>query len=251
MADATNTTDNSGIDIMAMLSHELSTPLGAIRWNVELLRTGKMTAPLDSGQAELVDEILAAVNHMSALVNDIHEASWLERDKFSDDPVVNSLSELVARVQAEQQPAIAAKKLAFSVEVDPSLPSVTARTSTLLLIFQNLLSNAVKYTGEGGSVRVTLRPASDDEAAKSGRGGRQCVFLSVADTGFGIPAAQQDQVFHELFRADNVRTMEIDGTGLGLYIVSLAVAKLGGAVWFESAEQQGTTFFVVLPTAVD
>ncbi len=240
-------TGQGDVDFMSMLSHELSTPLGSIRWSAELLRMGKMTTPLDAGQTQLVDEIVAGVQHMTDFVNDIHEASWLERDKFGDDPVPTSLAAVVAQVQTGLQDHIAAKKLTFTAEADPSLPTITVRPSTLLSIVQNLLSNAVKYTPEAGSVRVVLRLATSDEAAKSAAHGQQYAFLSVTDTGFGIPAAQQDRVFQKLFRADNVRSMEIGGTGLGLYIVSLAVAKLGGAVWFESVEQQGTKFSVVLP----
>jgi len=245
--DKTDNADHSEIDFMSALSHELSTPLGSVRWNAELLKMGKMTKPLDAEQAQIMDEIIAGVKRMSAFITDIHEASWLERDKFGDDPAPTSLAELVSQVQGEQQTNIAAKKLTFTIETEPELPAVTAHPSTLLLIAQNLLSNAVKYTPAEGSVRVTLRTATDDEAAKSAHADRKCIFMGVADTGCGIPAAQHDQVFQKLFRADNVRAMEVDGTGLGLYIVSLAVAKLGGAIWFESAEQQGTTFFVVLP----
>jgi signal transduction histidine kinase len=245
--DKTDNADHSEIDFMSALSHELSTPLGSVRWNAELLKMGKMTKPLDAEQAQIMDEIIAGVKRMSAFVTDIHEASWLERDKFGDDPAPTSLAELVSRVQGEQQADITAKKLTFTVETEPELPAVKAHPSTLLLIVQNLISNAIKYTAAEGTVKISLRTATDDESARIAHNDQQCIFLSVADTGFGIPAAQHDQVFQKLFRADNVRAMEIDGTGLGLYIVSLAVAKLGGAIWFESAEQQGTTFFVVLP----
>jgi signal transduction histidine kinase len=73
------------------------------------------------------------------------------------------------------------------------------------------------------------------------------VVLCVADTGIGIPAEQQDQVFNKFFRADNARSLNIEGTGFGLYIVDLAVQKLDGVVWFESAEQKGSSFYVLLP----
>jgi signal transduction histidine kinase len=207
-----------------------------------------MTTPLDAEQAKMVDEILLGTIRMGELVNDVHESSWLERDKYADEPVPTALPELIAQAQSQQQADITAKKLQFTVDADTSLPPIVARPSTLLLIVQNLLSNAVKYTPANGSVQVTLRPATTSEVAKiSASYDQNCLYLSVTDTGYGIPAAQQDQVFQKLFRADNVRSMEINGTGLGLYIVSLAVTKLGGAVWFESTEQKGSSFSVVLP----
>jgi signal transduction histidine kinase len=72
----------------------------------------------------------------------------------------------------------------------------------------------------------------------------------VSDTGYGIPKAQQSKIFGKLFRADNVRVLDVEGTGLGLYIVKEVVEKMGGRVWFESIEGSGTTFYVVIPLPV-
>lgn len=105
------------------------------------------------------------------------------------------------------------------------------------IIFQNLISNAVKYTPEGGSVTCSL--VSKDHN----------ILISVADTGFGIPVDQQDKIFTKLFRADNVRQKETEGTGLGLYIVKAIVDQSEGKIWFESQENKGTTFTISLPLA--
>lgn len=243
-------TDNpvpSEVDFMSLLTHQLSAPLTTMRWYVDILQKGQMTTPLDAEQSKIMDEVATAVTNMGNLLDDIRESSWLERDKYSDEPTVTSIAELVTAVQTQQQPIIADKKLEFSVEVDPSTPSINARPSTLTSIVKNLITNATKYTPEGGSVRVVARPATSDEAARLTRKGQECVLLSVADTGCGIPAAQQDQVFKRLFRADNAQLAGVEGTGLGSYIVFLATKKLGGDVWFTSAENEGSTFYVVIP----
>jgi len=235
------------VDYMSYVSHELSAPLTAMRWSTALLQSAKMTKPLDPDQLKLADEIMVGVNRMSLLVDDIHESSWLERGKFADQPSPISLADVIANVQAKQQAAIDGKKLVFTVTIDPTLPPLTVRPSTITLVVQNLLSNAVKYTPAGGSVTVQVRIPTEAEAAKLGKPAAGCVLLSLADTGMGIPADQQQLVFSRFFRASNVREQDLEGTGLGLYIVSLGVKSMGGATWFQSVEQQGSTFYVLLP----
>ncbi|MDB5181886.1 MAG: sensor signal transduction histidine kinase, partial [Candidatus Saccharibacteria bacterium] len=118
----------------------------------------------------------------------------------------------------------------------------------LRMVVQNLLSNAVKYTPDRGQITYTLRAAEagDIKAAHLPASGNY-LFMSVADNGYGIPETEQPKIFGKLFRADNVRAMDVEGTGLGLYIVREVATKLGGTVWFTSVEGKGTTFYVVLP----
>ena len=100
---------------------------------------------------------------------------------------------------------------------------------------QNLISNAVKYTPEKGKVEISLTIKEPD------------VLIKVGDNGYGIPKAQEAHIFEKLFRADNVREKDTEGTGLGLYLVKAIVDQSGGKVWFTSAENKGTTFFVAIP----
>lgn len=232
-----------------MLSHQLDTPLGAIRWNAELLRTGQMTKPLDAEQAEMVGEIIAGAVRMDQLITDVHNCSKLAQDKFTDKQAV-SLAAVVSTVSEECGKDITAKHLAYTAAIDQAVPPMTASPSMLSVLVQNLLSNAIKYTPDGGTLTVTLRPATAEEIARAATKTATGLFLSVADNGYGIPADEQDKVFSKFFRAENVSNLGIDGTGLGLYIVATAVAKLGGGVWFESEVGRGTTLFVVLPADI-
>ena len=77
--------------------------------------------------------------------------------------------------------------------------------------------------------------------------GGSYVLISVADTGYGIPKAAQSRIFTKMFRADNVRVKDPNGTGLGLYIIKETVEKTGGKIWFKSKENQGSTFYVSIP----
>ena len=103
------------------------------------------------------------------------------------------------------------------------------------MVLQNLLSNAVKYTPLGGSVTTEVKIVDNKFTIK------------ISDTGMGIPKNQQDKIFMKLFRADNAKQSETEGTGLGLYIIKSIVDQSGGEVWFESVENNGTTFAVSFP----
>ena len=112
------------------------------------------------------------------------------------------------------------------------------------MVFQNILANSVEYTPQGGKIEfgISFLPAQAGDKEKN-------ILIKVADTGYGIPKNQQNQIFTKLFRADNVRDKDTNGTGLGLYIVKSIVENFGGKIWFESEENKGTTFYVTLPSA--
>jgi signal transduction histidine kinase len=248
LSPSADTPAGGDVDFMSMLSHQLSTPIGAIRWYGELLRMGKMTTPLDAGQADMVNEIILGATRMSNLLNGIHDISRLEQNKFTDEPAPVVLADLIATIQTQHQAEVTAKRLQVSVAASQPGLSVVARPGIVSIIVQNLVSNAINYTPEGGTIQITVRPASSEEAARADVQNQDCVFLSIADTGCGIPQDQQSQVFSKFFRGENVVNMGIEGAGLGLAGVATAVSKLGGGVWFESEAGRGTTLFVVLPT---
>jgi signal transduction histidine kinase len=102
---------------------------------------------------------------------------------------------------------------------------------------QNLLSNAFKYTLNDGTITVSIEA-------------KDAIVISVGDTGVGIPTRQQPKIFTRLFRADNAKHQDTDGTGLGLYIVKQMAEYVGGEINFESEEHKGSTFTVTLPLKV-
>ncbi len=109
----------------------------------------------------------------------------------------------------------------------------------LRMVMQNILSNAVKYTPNSGKIIMSISLPDKSN-----------ILIKISDTGYGIPKNQQDKIFTKLFRADNVRDKDTDGTGLGLYIVKSIVGNSGGEIWFKSkgaVGNKGTTFFVTLP----
>lgn len=115
------------------------------------------------------------------------------------------------------------------------IPLINIDPKLLRMMFQNIISKAVKYNRIEGSLKIELTQKGDE------------IIFSVADSGVGIPEQEQSHIFTKLFRATNARESEIDGTGLGLYIVKSIVEQTGGSISFSSVEGKGTTFFLALP----
>jgi len=238
--------DKAKTEFVSLASHQLRTPLSAINWYGEMLLNGD-AGKLSKEQRSYVKEIFDGNQRMIELVGSLLDVSRIELGKLVSKPAPTLMSDLVAAIEQELTPAIHAKQLTLKKDVRV-LPPLVADPKQLRMIVQNLMSNAVKYTGDKGVVHVTLRrPTAAELAAAKLKTGPTYVFFSVQDTGFGIPKAQQSKIFGKLFRADNVLILDTEGTGLGLYIVKQVVEGLGGRVWFESEENVGTTFSVVLP----
>ena len=138
----------------------------------------------------------------------------------------------------------------MTTEVDGDVPLIMSDWEKARRVLVNLVSNAVKFTPAGGAVDVRVRKATAEEAracAGSESGAAEAVLIEVRDTGIGIPADKQELVF-ERFTQENMSTVRrYGGSGLGLSLVKDLVAMLGGAVRLESAQGQGSSFFVTLP----
>ncbi|MEK7606607.1 MAG: ATP-binding protein, partial [Patescibacteria group bacterium] len=180
-------------------------------------------------------------------------------------PKAEPFKRWLAKVGYERKPQIKVKALKLSQKYADNLPKLNADPKLLRMVFQNLLSNSVKYTPEKGKagIEISLQSSSlrGAVATKQSQGSeiaalplvarndKGAILIKVSDTGYGIPKNQQDKIFTKLFRADNVREQDTEGTGLGLYIVKSIIGHSGGKIWFESEENKGTTFYVTLPLA--
>lgn len=229
--------DRAKSEFVSLASHQLKTPLASIRWLVEGLMSGG-AGTFSPAQTKYLDGIQSSTQHMIAMVNELLNVSRIELGKIATQIEELDAKALAEEVIAEQKHAADARSISLALSCPADLPHVFADRSALGMIFQNLISNAIKYTPQGGSVRCELSVSG----AKN-----EAVFLSVSDTGIGIPEDEQDRVFEKLHRARNAQALVADGTGLGLYVVKTVIEKAGGGVTFESKEGKGTTFYVTIP----
>ena len=239
--------DKAKSEFVSLASHQLRTPLSAINWYGEMLLGGD-AGKLNKDQHEYIREIFEGSQRMVELVNSLLNVSRIEVGKLISQPESTNVQQLVSALERELEVSIKEKKLKVTSHVE-TLPDVVADPKQLRMIVQNLMSNAVKYTSEKGEVSITLRRAHEEEIRKiyHNHPSDTYWYFSVKDNGYGIPKDQQGKIFGKLFRADNVRKLDVEGTGLGLYIVKEMVEKMGGHVWFDSIEGIGTTFHVVAP----
>jgi PAS domain S-box-containing protein len=227
--------DKTKTEFVSLASHQLRTPLSTINWYTEMLLSGDVGV-LTEDQVKYLKEIYRGSRRMVSLVNALLSVSRMDLGTFVLEPEPTDFAQLIQNVITEQQFHIGRKMLVVSSTFQESLPLINADPKLLSMVVQNVLSNAVKYTPDEGSIDLTLALTPNKEAIR----------LTIVDTGYGIPKKQQGQIFTKLFRADNVREKETEGTGLGLYIAKTIIDNSEGKLWFESEENKGTTFYLEL-----
>ena len=228
--------DKAKTEFVSLASHQLRTPLSTVNWYAEMLLEGDV-GELNCKQKKYLEEVYRSNKRMVELVNALLDVSSLELGTFVIDPMSTDICKLARNVIHEQKPQIDARKIQFRFSCYKKSSFMQADPKLLRMVMQNILSNAVKYTPIGGKVELSIRLAD-----------RKNILIKITDNGYGIPKKQHGKIFTKLFRADNVREKDTDGTGLGLYIVKSVVEKSGGKIWFESThDKRGTTFYVTLP----
>ena len=226
--------DRAKTEFVSLASHQLKTPLSVINWYTEMLIDGD-AGGLNEKQRRYINEVARGSHRMVDLVNSLLNVSRLELGTFIVEPEKVDLKKIVRSVLDEFKVKIDEKKLKITFVISKSFPKYLLDPKLTRIIVQNLVSNSIKYTSNGGWVKITVGQVKDK------------ILISVLDDGCGIPAGQQSNIFNKLFRADNARVLDPDGTGLGLYIVKTILANVGGEIWFKSREKKGTNFFVTLP----
>lgn len=223
--------DRMKSDFVATVSHDLRSPLTAMRGYADLL---PIIGALTEEQLEAVSKIRRAVTQMNELINDLLDLGKIEAGiDMPREPC--RLEEIVREVAEEQAGRVKEKGQSLGVEIEAGLPPVVGNAGRLRQVVANLVDNAIKYTPTGGQIWARL-----------GRQGNQLV-LRVSDTGIGIAPENQEQLFQKFYRVHTPETDGIPGTGLGLAIVRSIVEQHGGRIAVQSAAGQGSTFTVTLP----
>ena len=217
---------------VSSVSHELKTPLTAIRMFAETLQSGRLDAPM---RADYLETIVNESERLTRLLNNVLDFSRIEQGVKAYQRQRASLADIVRLAARTMTYPLAQQGFVIEVDADETLPPVDVDADALEQAILNLLTNAVKYSGE--SRRIELQLARDGADA----------VISVRDRGIGISPADQQHIFEKFYRAPGPAAERISGTGLGLTIVDHIVQAHGGRVTVESSPGHGSTFAVRLP----
>ena len=226
--------DTAKSSFFATVSHELRAPLTTIEGYVEMFGDGE-AGEVTSQQRQMLEAIDRSTVRLRNLVDDVFTLAKLESGAFTTVMRPVDLTDVIRAAAAAVLPSVIAGELALTVSPAEGELMVDGDASQLDRVVINLLSNSVKFTPKGGSVEVS--------AFAEGRS----AVIRVSDTGIGIPASDQKELFNRFFRASNATGRSIPGTGLGLAIVRMIVVNHGGDIDLKSAEGAGTTVTVWLP----
>ena len=222
-------------DFVANVSHEFKTPLTAIQGFTETLLGGALDDPKNN--VRFLHIIRNHAMRLARLTDDLLKLARIEAGKMEVEFFSVGLMELIEGCAETALMKANKKQITLDIEVPPGLPPVRGDAELLKDVLQNLLDNAIQYTGTGGRIRVTAAVGPRDAT------------VTVADTGIGIPLADQERIFERFYRVDAARSREAGGTGLGLSIAKHIMEAHGGRLWVESEVGKGSRFSFSIPLA--
>ncbi len=236
-------------EFISVAAHQLRTPLGIMRWSMELLLDEHAGVVPESLRGRVAD-IYATNQRMILLVNDLLNVSRIEQGRTMNEPkIINPVSAVQAVLKEAD---LDARKHEVHITFTPpdSVHAVHVDPKRLHEALGNIVSNAIKYNEPGGSVEIVLTSREKE------------IEVSITDSGIGIPVNEKTRIFSKFFRAENAVRAQTDGSGLGLFIVKSYVEGWGGNAWFESPAKTrtdtngkmtryGTAFHITIPVATD
>lgn len=226
--------ERSKDNFLSLAAHQLGTPLGAVRWYTQMLLSGD-AGKINAQVKTMLSQIEENNQRMVDLVNKLLDVSRIDQKSIQENPKKVSLEKVIKESIHGLKTHTFPKHISMMFTPPSQTTPITIDPDMIREVITNLLANGIKYNKQNGKVIITLTEEKDE------------LVISIADTGIGIPKADQDKIYSKFFRATNARTKVPDGTGLGLFVAKSYIEGWGGRIEFESKEQEGTTFTMYIP----
>lgn len=226
--------DRMKSEFISLASHQLRTPLSAIKTYTHMLLDGYM-GELSETQKQTLKTVVGATNRMNELISMLLNIARMEAGTINVNPKSARLDRVVKDIVNDHNFQATEKDISLVLEESSNIPEIKTDLSIAKEVISNLVGNAIKYTPTKGKVDVKVQARRYD------------ILISITDTGVGIPKYSQDQVFTKFFRANNVIKQETSGIGLGLYLAKGLISAIEGKIWFKSEEGKGSVFYISFP----
>jgi two-component system phosphate regulon sensor histidine kinase PhoR len=226
--------DEMKTSFVNLVSHELRSPLGAVKLQLSVIKDG-VAGELNEKQQHLVSRAQLKLEGLLELINDLLDVAKMEAGQRHLEQTPLHLEEILSEVAELLKAKAQDQKISLVLSVPPDLPAICADRRGMEEIFTNLVSNAINYSPDGGEVKITARPRGS------------YLEVQVSDQGVGIAPEELNNIFTKFYRAKDPKTRHIVGTGLGLAIVQAMVEAHHGNIEVESQVGVGTTFRILLP----
>lgn len=227
-------------EFVSLTAHQLFTPLSVVRGFLSMILQ-KDFGPLTAKQAKYLDESYQYTIRMIKLIRELLNISRIESGHYIIQTKRINIYHIIQNIVKELKPIAKLKNIDIVINEPPAaVTEVIADADKIPEIFLNIIDNAIKYSHPESKVEISFQIIHRDNVP----------YLStqIKDHGVGIPASEQEHIFQRFFRATNILEIENQGTGLGLFIAKKLVEQQKGTISFESEENKGTTFTIVLPT---
>ena len=221
-------------EFVLIVSHDLRSPLATIQTCLKVVLDGRF-GEVDEKQRDMVQRAEKQAKILLTMVEDLLDFSRIRVGRSLQKTEPLQLTEIIQEIVDSMSPRAADKSVTIALDVPSHVSPIYADRSNMERLFNNLISNAVKYNVVGGS--ITIKAMEDGDT----------VSVEISDTGIGIPSSDVARVFDIFHRANNAKSVEGVGSGVGLSIVKQIVEAHGGKIRVQSEEGKGSVFVVSLP----
>lgn len=219
-------------DFVSMVSHELKTPLTAMKTSTEFMKETECDPEV---REEMLDLVIRNIDRQSRMVDDLLDISRIESGRMKFNPEDVNIREIVETSLETVERQAKDKGIRIRVTYPEESLSIKTDKDKLIRVFVNLLTNAIKFTPHDGEVEISVKDTGDHMQA------------SIKDNGIGIPPEKRDRIFDKFYQVDSTATRKAGGTGLGLAIIKGIIDGQGGNISVESESGKGSTFTFRLP----